>query len=108
MGRQPSFARADHRNSRASDVESRSDLPSGICTAGYRGDSDRTNGTRAEPLRTCPGNLPLEGTSAASRETGTELSAGSPGNVAGRLPRVTDLEIVPPARVRSRLWPKRI
>src|SRR6516225_9589814 len=93
MGRQPLFAQADHRHSRASDVESRPDLPGGIRTAGYRGDSGRTDGTRTEPLRTCPGSLPLEGTSAASRETGTELSAGSPGNVAGRLPRVTGLEI---------------
>ena len=66
-----------NRNSRASHVKSRSDLPGGIRTPGYRGDPVRTNGTRTEPLRTCLGSLPFEGTSAASREAGTELSAGS-------------------------------
>ena len=40
LGRQPSLA-PDRRNSQASDVESRSDLPGGIRTPRYRGDSRR-------------------------------------------------------------------
>jgi hypothetical protein len=42
------------------------DLPGSIRPSGYRGDPGRTDGTRAEPLHTCPGSLPYEGTSAAS------------------------------------------
>jgi hypothetical protein len=76
LGRQPSFARADGRYSRASDVESRSDLPGGIRPPGYRGDSSRRDGARAEPLCTCRGILPFNGTPATSGETGTQLSAG--------------------------------